>query len=167
MAWTPNPNEPVANFEEPILDNTLAIIVRDFKEALDFYYPAEDYEDFNERGIGQMLGNAYPSLALMVRTNATEEADDRSHVVEAARIAIFIAVTDSGPTAVTKKVMRYVRTMNGILRSARNDFFEGMNNPFGVSLAISHDYGPPANNKEKTAFFRVAVLELTISLRER
>lgn len=175
MAWTPNPREPSAVFEGPIIENTLAIFIRDFKGALDYYYPTEAalastdplfLRDFDERALGQVLGNAFPCLAITPRSNPTTEADDRSHLVEAARVNIYIGVTDDGADTVTKRIMKYVRAADAILRSARRDFFANMSNPFEVVLDIVHTYGP-VGGPEESIYFRAALVELTVNLRER
>lgn len=166
MAWAPNPNEPSAVFEGPVVDNTLAVIERDFKGALDYYYAAENLPDFGERALGQILRNEFPCLAVTPRNNPTEEADDRSHIVEAARVDIYIGVTADTPNTVTRLIMKYVRVMDAVLRSARRDFFTGMSNPFEVVLSVDHTYGP-VGGPQDSIYFRGAVVELTVSLRER
>lgn len=166
MAWTPDPREPAANFELPIIDNTLAIITRDFKGALDYYYPGEKLPDFQERALGQVLRQEFPCLAITPRNNPTDESDDRSHIVEAARIDIYIGVTGDFPNTVTRLIMKYVQVMDAILRSARMDFFTGMSNPFEVVIDCSHVYGPVGGPTD-SIYFRAAVVELTVGLRER
>lgn len=166
MAWTPNPNEPSAVFEGPVIDNTLAVIERDFLGALTYYYPLENLPDFAERALGQTLRNEFPCLAISPRNNPTEEADDRSHIVEAARVDIYIGVTGDAPNTVTRLIMKYVRVMDSVLRSARRDFFNGMHNPFEVVLSVDHTYGPVGGPTD-SIYFRAAVVELTVSLRER
>lgn len=167
MAWTPNVNEPSANFEGPIIDNVLVIIVRDFKGALDYYFAADDYPDFRERRLGQIEKLNFPCLAIGPRNNDVEDAADRSHLVEAARIDIYIGVTSDSPDTVSRLIMRYVKVMNAVLRSARRDFFTGMSNPFGVILELNHVYGPLGGPDANSIYFRGAYVELTVNLRER
>lgn len=166
MAWAPNANEPNAVFEQPIIDNVLTIITRDFKGGLDYYYLSENLPDFAERALGQVLRNQFPCLAISPRNNPVEEAADRSHLIEVAQVDIYIGVTGTGPDVVTRLIMKYVRVMNAILRSARLDFFTGMSNPFGVMLGFNHRYGPVGGPTD-SIYFRAAVVELTVSLRER
>lgn len=166
MAWTPNPNEPSAIFEGQVVENCETIIVRDFKGGLDYYFPGENLPDFAERALGQILGNEFPCLAITPRDNPTIESADRSNIAEAARINIYIGVEGDSPSTVTRKIMKYVKTMNGILRSARRDFFTGMSNPFEVVLDITHSYAPVGGPSE-SVYFRAAMVELTVNLRER
>lgn len=162
MTWTP---EFSACFEGPIIDNTLAVIERDFKLALDHFYPTEDLADFRERALGQIKKNEFPCLAIGPRDNPTEDSDDRSHVVEAARIDIYIGVVADSADTVTRSIMKYVRCMDATLRTARRDFFTNMSNPFGVILDVNHTYGPLGEREQ--LYFRSAIVELTIKLCER
>lgn len=175
MSWTPNANEPSAVFEGPIIDNALTLITRDFKEAMDYYYPTQAalastdplfLPDFAERELGQIIGLQYPCLAITPRENRVTEADDRSHLKEAARLNIYMGVNDDGPANVTRRIMKYVRVMNAILRTGRKDFFIGMSNPFEIVLDIIHEYGPVGGPAE-SVYFRGAIVGLTVSLRER
>lgn len=169
--WTP---EFSAVFEEPIINNTLAVIERDFKAALDHFYPTEAalpstsplfLKDFQERALGQVLKNEFPCLAITPRSNPTQEVDDASHIIEAARVDIYIGVSDDGPDTVTRRIMKYVRAMDAVLRTAKRDFFTGMSNPFGVWLEVEHTYWPIGS--ENSIYFRSAIVELTVNLRER
>lgn len=166
MSWTPNPNEPAAIFEQPIIDNALRVITRDFKGGLDYYYAADTLPDFAERELGQIIGQQFPCLAITPRDNPIVEADDRSHLVEAARMNIYMGVIGDNPTDVTRKIMKYVRVMDAILRSARRDFFTNMSNPFEVVLETIHEYGP-VGGPQDSVYFRGAILGLTVNLRER
>lgn len=165
MVWVPNPNEPAAFFEGPIVQNTLNIITRDFKGAADYYYPSDDLEDFDERALGQPQKNTFPCLAVWPVTNVTDEADDRSHIVEAARIRIYVGVIADGANSVKIKIMKYVRVLHLVLMTARRDFFTGMSNPFEVVLKIDHYYD--VTRSDDNVFFNAAVVDLTVSLRER
>jgi len=162
MVWTP---KFAAVFDEPIINNALTVITRDFKLGLDYFYPGQSLPDFKERALGQIQGNGYPSLAIGPAENETVQADDDSYIVEAARVVIYIGVTDDGPTTVTRKIMKYVRVMDAVLRSAKNDFFTGMSNPGGVYLEIRHSYD--SLRGEKPSYFRAAVIELTVNISER
>ena len=164
MPWTPQFS---AIFEEQIIVNTKALIVRDMKSALDHFYPSPlNLPDFKERALGQVIGAEFPFLAIGPRENRVEDTDDRSHVVEAARISLYVGVTDDSPENVTIKIMRYVRALDAVLRTGRQDFFTGMSNPFGVVVDVTHSY-PGFIGANDSVYFRSATLELTVSLRER
>lgn len=162
MVWTPQFS---AVFEEPIINNALVVITRDMKPALDHFYAADDLPDFAERALGQVLGNTTPALAIFPLSNPTEDADDSSHIIEAAQIGIYIGVEDDGPDTVTRRIMKYVRALDAVLRTGKRDFFTNMSNPFGVWLEVDHVYGPIGDRQ--STLFRSARLELTVNLRER
>lgn len=162
MAWTPNANEPSANFEGPITENVMRVITRDFKGGLDYHFEDEDLPDFRERTVGLIQKLEFPCLAIGPRSTDVDEADH--HLVEAARMDIYMGVVSDTPTNVSYLIMKYVKVMNAVLRSARRDFFEGMSNPFEVVLGIRHQYTPVGEHEG--VHFRGAYLELTVNLRE-
>lgn len=164
MSWTPDPGTQGV-FERGIVVNTLAIFVRDMKEALDYYFPAENYPDFAERVVGQIQKLEFPCLAIGPRDNPTEASADRSHVVESPRIDIYVGIKGDSAASVTLTLMSYVQVMDSVLRNAKDDFFTGMSSPFGLSLEINHSYGPIG--EANASYFRGAVLQLTVNLRER
>lgn len=164
MSWEPREGTQGV-FERGVVVNTLAVIERDFKLALDYYFPAENYPDFAERVIGQIQRLEFPCLAIGPRENPTEDASDLSHVIESPRIDIYIGIKGDSAAEVTLKLMSYVQVMDSVLRNAKADFFTGMSNPFGLILEIDHSYGPIG--EADASYFRGAVLQLTVNLRER
>lgn len=165
MPWTPNPNEPSGMFEGPVVANCKAILVRDFKGGLDHYYPLEDLPDFDELVLGPPLRNTFPCCAVEPQANRTEEAADRSHIIEVVRIRLYIAVTDDGPDTVSEKLFKYVRVVHLVLQNARTDFFTGMSNPFEVVLGFEHAYD--LVRSDETIICRAAAIEVTVGIRER
>jgi hypothetical protein len=163
--WAPNPNEPQGMFEGPVCENVLTVLTRDFKGGLDYYYGPDHLPDFAELELGPPLRNVFPSGAIEPRTNRIDEADDRSHQIEVCRVRLFIAVTDDGPKAVSRKLFKYVRVAHLVLQNARRDFFTGMSNPFEVVLGFEHAYDVVRSTE--TIISRAGAIELTIGLRER
>lgn len=184
MAWLPDLNEPEANFEEPIILNTLAIVERDFKEALDYYFldsptyltrygeansvgpDGNDYDDFAERELGQLVRNEFPHFVVGPRSTPTAGAADNSCIIETPRISSYIGVIGNSAADVTRKIMRYVKVFNSVIRSARNELREGLSNGFGLVIeSIEHEYGPIGD--KESIYYRSAYVEITLSLRER
>lgn len=164
MSWTPKPGTQGV-FERGVVLNAMAIIERDMKPGLDHYFPAQNYPDFAERVIGQINKLEFPCLAIGPRDNPVKDADDLSHVIESPRIDIYVGIKADSAEAVTLTLMSYVQVMDSVLRNAKADFFTGMSNPFGLSLEINHSYGPIG--EADASYFRGAVLQLTVNLRER
>jgi hypothetical protein len=160
-----------AVFELPIIDNVLAIIARDMKDALDYFYVSDNLPDFVERSIGTEHGFEYPILVIGPRSNLVETVADSSHLVEPIKIDIKIGVVDESSDGAYRKIMKYVRALDAVLRTATlADYCAGMingtNRPFGFSVDVTHTYGPLGANEERTTYFKPANLELSVNLRE-
>jgi hypothetical protein len=156
-----------AAYEEPLITNLLAVIVRDFKECLDVFYADDDLPDFAERAIGMEIGNEFPLLVIAPRSNPVENVDDGGHLIEAATIDLHIGVIGDGPEDVTRKIMRYVRCLDCVVRTAsKADWFDGMDTSkvFGLIVDVEHSYGPFGQNNN--VMFRPATLTVTVQVRE-
>lgn len=164
MSWTPKYQ---AVFEEGLVDNLLTIITRDFQYALNYFYPTENLEDFAERALGQELKNEFPLLAIVPVRNASSPSDDEARIIQALRVNLMVGVTDDGPDTVTRKIMRYMRCLDAVIRSAnKRDFFANMSTQvFGLVVEAEHVYGPIGANA--SIYFRPATMEVTITINER
>ena len=158
-----------ARFEGPFIDNTLAIIVRDFKLCLDYFYASDALPDFAERAIGTEQGLEFPMMVIGPRSNQVETADDAARLIEPIVIEIKIGVTAVSANEATRKIMKYVRVMDAVLRTAtKADYCAGMATrvPFGFYVDVTHEYGPLGANENRTTFFKPASLQLTIHINE-
>lgn len=173
MVWSPKFQ---AVQEEALVANILTIATRDFKEALDYFYPVEAalatddpryLPDFRERTLGQIVKNEFPCLAIGPNRNASTSAADEGRLIEAVRIDCYLGVVDDSPANVTQRIMRYVGTFDAVLRSARkSDYFVNMSvQTFGFVLEMEHVYGPIG--ADKIALFRGAQVQVTITVNER
>lgn len=174
MPWTPKYE---ARFEESLVNNILDIFTRDFKDALDYFYPTEAaydstdpryLKDFAEKALGQVLGNETPMLAIGPVRNAASPSDDDSHMIQAVRIDLALGVTDDGPDTVTRRIMRYTRTAVAVLHSAnKSDFFANMSSQgvFGLVLETEQVYRSLRAND--SVYFRDSTVEVTLQIRER
>lgn len=163
--WTPNEREPEASLESPVIDNLMAIVERDFQEALDYYFESSHYEDFKQKEVGQVVTELFPAFAVGPRDNAIKDSDDGSHLEEALVIECFIGVTAPTAQLVTRKAMDYAKVFNSVVRSARWELVQNLNNPFGVILAIEHSYD--SIREKQSIYFRGVGIELTVVLNER
>lgn len=174
MPWTPLFE---ASQEEALVDNVMSIITRDFKAAIDQRYPIEAaysaddpryLRDFQERCLGQIEGNDYPSLAVGPNRGTAGDGPNGECLRESVLIDIHIGVTDDSPATVTKRIMRYRATMDMVLRSAPiSDYFVNMSvDAFAFVLdEIDYFYGPIG--QRQTANFRGALLQVPIKINER
>lgn len=175
MVWAP---AYFAVQEEGLIDNVLTIVERDFKEALDVFYPIEAeladddpqyLRDFQERSLGQIEGLVFPSLAIGPNRNASTEDADQAMLREVVRFDSWIGVTDDSSANVTRRIMRYAGTYDAVLRTAakknKRDFFRNMSTQvFGLVLELEHVYGPIG--KENSVYFRSVKIEGTILINE-
>lgn len=174
MVWVPQFQ---AIQEEALVDNVLTIITRDFKEALDYFYPIEAaltdsdplfLRDFQERSLGQIVKNVFPCLAIGPNRNASTPSAAMDRLTEAVRLDLYVGVTDDSPATVTTRIMRYIGTLDAVLRTAaakrKADFFVNMSTPFGFVLEMEHVYGPIG--QKESSLFRGAQLQVEITINE-
>lgn len=165
MVWTPRFQ---AVSEEALVDNILVLVERDFKLALDYFYPAEGLDDFAERALGMVLGNDPPMIGIAPVRNASTQSDDAAYLTETLRVDLAVGVTDDGPQTVTRKIERYMRVLEAVLRAGnKNDFFGTINSPrtFGFSLDCEHVYRQDIRTNT-SIYFRDATLQVTVNIQE-
>lgn len=174
MPWTPLFE---ASQEEALVDNVMTIITRDFKLALDQRYPIEAalpttdpryLPDFQERELGQIVGNNFPSVSVGPNRGSAGDGPNGECLRESVLIDIYIEVTDDAPATVTRRIMKYRATMDMVLRSAPiADYFVNMSiDAFAFVLDdIDYFYGPIG--QRQTANFRGVLLQVPIKINER
>lgn len=176
MVWTPAYN---AVQEEALIDNVIRIVERDFKAALDVFYPIEAalsetnpryLRDFQERVLGWAPALVFPSLAVKPSRNASTEDADQAMLREAIRFDSRISVTDDSVASTTQRIMRYAGTYNMVLRTAakktKADFFRNMSvTVFGLVLELEHVYGP--FRTDESVFMTRVDIQGTILINER
>lgn len=173
MVWAPRY---FAVQEEGVIDNALFIIQRDFKEALDVFYPTEAalsaddpqyLEDFQEHSLGQIQKLNFPCLAIGPNRNAATESDARDRLQQAVRFDIYAGVTGDSAANVTTKMMRYMGTLDAVLRSARiSDWKRNMSTIiFGIVLEAEHVYG--SIRERESIYYRDALMQVTLTFNEQ
>lgn len=176
MVWVPAYN---AVQEEGLIDNVLTIVEEDFKQALDVFYPIEAaltdddplfLRDFQERKMGQIQRLVFPSFALSPVRNASTEDADQAMLREAIRLDGWVGVTDDSTDHVTRRLTRYIGTLNIVLRTAakknKSRFFRNMSTVvFGLVLELEHVYGPIG--QRESIFFQSALIQMTILINEQ
>lgn len=161
--------------EEVVIDSIFAFVERDFKEALDYFYPDDDYPDFAERTLGRKRGNEFPLLVLNPRSNLTEQDADDSRVFQPLRIESHLAVIGPDSDTVTRLIIRYTKVYDAVLRAAaefrvaKRDYFTDVDPATIVTprIKIDHAYSPFGSNDQGTEFMRASYVELTLSFEQR
>lgn len=166
MAWTPKPGFSGV-MEDVVVPRVLALIERDYKEALDYYFPAEDYDDFRERTLGKVRQKEFPLVAVGPTGNPALESEDSARHTQPLRVALYLLVTGPDDATVTTEIMRYVKVMHGVLHKGTiADYFgDDAARVFGFSLNVEHFY-TAVPNKEST-FARAATMMLTLNFDSR
>lgn len=173
MVWTP---KYFAVQEEGVIDNALVVIKRDFKEALDTFYTAEAalnpddpqyLEDFQEHALGQIQKLVFPTLAIGPSRNAATESDARDRLKQAIRFDVYVGVTADSAANVTTKIMRYMGTLDAVLRSAKKaDWKRNMSAIiFGIVLEVEHVYG--SIRERESIYYRDALMQVTLTFNEQ
>lgn len=172
MTWAPSQFSTIL-LEELIIRNMFAFVVRDFKEALDYYYPDENYPDFAESTLGKARRNEFPFLVINPRSNLIEQSVDDARTTQPLRINSHLGVIADNHEAVTKLIMRYTGVYGEVLRAAgefgvaKRNYFAGVD-PARITtprISIEHAYGPFGSNNLE--FFRPSAVELTITFDQR
>lgn len=174
MPWTPLFE---ASQEEALVDNVMTIITRDFKLALDQRYPIEavlpatdprHLRDFQERGLGQILGNDFPSLAVGPNRGTSNDGPNGECLRENILIDIHIGVLDDSPTTVTQRIMRYRATMDSVIRSAPiTDYLRNMSTESFAFVQSEINYFYRTIEEKQSGIFRAALLRVVIDINER
>lgn len=153
--------------EDVVVPRVLALIERDYKGALDYYFPDDDYDDFRERTLGKVRRKEFPLVAVGPTGNLVEESEDSARHTQPLRVALYLMVTGPDDETVTTTVMRYVKVMHGVLHKASIDDYFGADKErvFGVSLNVEHFYSAVLD-KEST-FARAATMMLTLNFDSR
>jgi hypothetical protein len=166
MAWTPKPGFSGV-MEDVVVPRVLAIIERDYKEALDYYFPDDDLLDFAERTLGKVRRKEFPLVAVGPTANLVVESEDSARHTQPLRVALYLMVTGPDDETVTTLVMQYVKVMHGVLHKATlADYFgDSASRVFGFSLDVEHFYTPVLSNE--TTFGRAANMILTLNFDSR
>lgn len=173
MPWVP---KYFAVQEEGVIANALFIITRDFKQALDVFYSTEAalspddpqfLEDFQERSLGQIQRLVFPTLAIGPSRNAATESDAADRLKQAVRFDIYVGVTADSAASVTTKLMRYMGTLDAVLRSAKKaDWKRDMSAIiFGIVLESEHVYG--SIRERESIYYRDALMQVTLAFNEQ
>lgn len=165
MAFNPRYDE---LFESVVLDNILAIAERDYKAALDLFYPADDFPDIEQRTLGNFIRIALPALAAEPNSGTDNESDDGSHLGPQVKVTLYLAVEDADPTETLRKLIKYVRVLRSVLKTAKDaDYTVNAPKVFGLVRELSWQYGQIAKDANRGLWMQPATFELVLKYNER
>lgn len=172
MTWVPSEFSGLL-LEELVIRNIFSFTERDFKEALDYFYPDENYADFAERSLGKRKGNEFPLLVINPLSNLIEQSQDDARTTQPLKMECHLGVIADSHEEVTKRIMRYTGVFGEVLRAAadfrtvKRDYFAGIN-PARITsprVVIEHLYGRYGSNNLE--FFRASAVEVTVTFDQR
>lgn len=166
MTWTPNSNKPAPVFTGPLIDNTLTIVRRDFKEALDYYFPAESYPDFREIAVGMLKEIVFPSFAVNPVDVDTIESEDGSWIAVQFTFDSYIGITANNDADATAKIQRYQGVIDAVYRKAEKDFCDDISNAHEMTIELSHEFGPRGVDRGRTLYFRSVITRGILRFRQ-
>jgi hypothetical protein len=130
--------------EQQIIDNLLAVIDRDMKLALDYFFAASDFPDFANKTLGKFMDySAFPLLVIDPDRMSSEEPDSGEWVSQTLIVGLAFAVKDTKPDVVTRTAIKYVRALKAVLRSApTSDLLPSSTLVLDHVIDIDHRYLP-------------------------
>lgn len=157
-------------FEGYVIDNFMFIVNRDMKTRLDeFYMPGENLPDFVEKTLGKFTGLSNPAFVLDPFKGAAPEGEE--YVENEITLEALIRVVDPDPAVVTRKVVKYKRAFQSVVRSAtRSDWFRNITSPqiMPYTISISWEYGTIGKNPNlANVWVRDVKFEITFRFNER
>lgn len=155
-------------FESVVLDNILAIVKRDMKAALNYFYASDNLPDFAQVTLGNFIRLALPVFAIEPDRGADNESEN--YLGPQLRFSFYIAVEDADPTKALRKAMKYTRAVRSILKTATSaDYIQGVTSPtiFGLIRDLTWQYGQIGKNAETGTWMKPVTFELTLKYNER
>ena len=154
--------------DHQIIDNVLAIVKRDMKPALDYFFAADDLPDFAERTVGIVFNLTFPTFNIDPERSGPQQSADGSWVDDTFKVGMFLAVEDPDAPTATRKAMKYTAALESILRNASVTDYTGGITPgliFALTWEVSYDYG--VIGKNKTGWEKPVSFELLLKFNER
>lgn len=156
-------------FESVVLDNILLIVKDDMKAALDYYYPtAPLLPDFAQRTLGNFIQLTLPALA--IEPDRITGDDGEQYTSPQMRILLYLAVEDADAANVTRKLMKYVRALVAVLKTATDARYlvnVTPNRVFGLTKEITWQYGDLTEAPQRSVWMNHCQFEFTLKYNER
>lgn len=128
--------------ESEIIDNLLAVVHRDMKLALDYFYAADLLPDFAVMTQEEDTLFTYPLLILGLERMESPEHVSGEYLVQDLVVGAGLVVKDSSIKAVKIKAPKYVRAFKAVVRAAEHtDLFPSNDADFLDHVVdINHRY---------------------------
>lgn len=142
-------------FEPYAIDNLMFAINENFKARLDEFYPDDDFPDFAEKTLGNIIRLSFPALTIDPDRFGSPESESGEFVETDYHLSVHMAVADPDPVNTTRILIKYVRAFKSVVRRmGRSEWLRNVppapSNPMGLYVDINGQYGQPAKNPNKT-----------------
>lgn len=151
--------------ESQIIDKLMALLYRDFKLALDYYYVADALPDFAVMARGDVSVFNYPMVVLGVERMTSQETENGEWLSQNLTIGAGMVVEDTTVAAVTKKAEKYVRAFKAVVRKGVLEVLPGTSALVDYTVDIDHRYF--RHGSKGTAYQQPVEFEIKISFGEK
>ncbi len=127
--------------ESEIIESLLAVVYRDMKLALDYFYVADALPDFAVMTEGDASIFSYPLLVLGVERMTSKENENGEWLNQVLTVGAGIVVNGTSIKIVKAKARKYVRAFKAVIRSASAaDLLPAANQYLDYVVDIDHQY---------------------------
>lgn len=126
--------------ESEIVDKLMALVHRDFKLALDYFYAADTLLDFAAMVRGAPGVFEYPLLVLGVERMSSSWADSGEWLNQDVTVGAAIIVKSTSVADVQKLAEKYVRAFKAVIRNGLLEVLPDQDQLFDYGLDIDHRY---------------------------
>lgn len=127
--------------ESEFIENLMTVVHRDMLLALDYFYPADNLDDFALMTDGDVSEFRYPLLVLGVERMISEETEGGSYLNQDLTIGAGIVVLDTSLKLARIKARKYVRAFKAVIRSADpEDLLPPNEDVLNCVIDIEHRY---------------------------
>jgi hypothetical protein len=155
--------------ETAITGNLMAVIDRDMKPALDYFYAVDQLPAFEVMTDGEPSKFEYPLLVLGVQRVVSSEGtqiDEADLLAQVLTVAAGIVVHSQLSLKAVREIARkYIRAFKAVIRSASvNDLFPATARTLNHTINIDHRYLKHATNA--SGFVQAIEMEIKITFGE-
>jgi hypothetical protein len=126
--------------ESEIIDKLMALVHRDMKLALDYFYAAEDLADLAAMVRGDVSVFQYPLLVLGIERMSSSETVSGEWLDQDLTVGAGLVVKDLSVAAVKAKAEKYVRAFKAVIRGGILELLPDQDDLMEYTLDIDHRY---------------------------
>lgn len=151
--------------ESELIPNVMAVVHRDFKDALDYWYAADNLPDFAVMTDDAVDEFAYPILSLANDGGSSNETSSGEWLDQELRFSAAIAVSGSTLKDVRSKIKKYRHALVAVIRKNVLEILPDGDQFADYTLRFRWAYF--RHGTEGTEFKQAVQLETTITFGEK